>query len=48
MFMHKDNTTTEMLISEVYPYFNELMSAIIEAKNIINNDTEEIKKLFNW
>ena len=48
MFMHKDNTTSEMIVSDVYPYFNDLLGAVSEARNIVSNDWEEIQKLFNW
>ena len=37
-----------MLVSEVYSFFNDLHGAIVEAKNIISNDWEEIQKLFKW
>jgi hypothetical protein len=40
--------TTELLISEIFPFFNELMSCINQSKSIINIECEEIQKLITW
>ncbi len=40
--------TTELLISEIFPFFNELMSCINQSKTIINIECEEIQKLVAW
>ncbi len=40
--------TTEMLVSDIFPFFNELMNYLNSCKNIINLDTEEIQKLYQW
>lgn len=40
--------TTEMLVSEIYPFLNELINGLLQAKNIINLDCDEIQRLFNW
>jgi hypothetical protein len=40
--------TSEMLVSEIYPFLNELINGLYQAKNIINLDCDEIQKLFNW
>jgi hypothetical protein len=40
--------TTELLVSEIFPFFNDLMNFINQSKNIINIESEEIKKLYNW
>lgn len=40
--------TTEMLVSEIYPFLNELINGLYQAKNIINLECDEIQKLFNW
>jgi len=40
--------TTEMLVSEIYPFMNELINGLYQAKNIINLECDEIQKLFNW
>lgn len=40
--------TTEMLISEIFTFFNELINCINQCKNIISLEYEEIQKLFQW
>jgi hypothetical protein len=40
--------TSELLISEIFPFFNELMNCINQSKHIINIECEEIQKLVNW
>lgn len=40
--------TTELMISEIFPFFNELMSCINQSKSIINIECEEIQKLVSW
>ncbi len=40
--------STELLISEIFPFFNELMNCINQSKSIINIECEEIQKLVNW
>jgi len=40
--------TTEMLVSELYTYMNELINGLNQAKNIISLECDEIQKLFNW
>lgn len=46
--MVRTGATTEMLISDLLPIFNDLINALYSSKNIVNLDTEEIKKLFTW
>lgn len=38
----------EMLASEIYPFLNDLINSLNAAKNIVNLESEEIQKLFNW
>ena len=40
--------TSEMLVSEIYPFMNELINGLHQAKNIISLECDEIQKLFNW
>ncbi len=40
--------TTELLISEIHPFFNELMGCINQSKSIINIECDEIQKLVSW
>lgn len=40
--------TSELIVSEIILFFNELMSCVLSAKNIINIECEEIQKLSNW
>jgi hypothetical protein len=40
--------TTELMISEIFPFFNELMTCINQSKHIINIECEEIQKLLQW
>ncbi len=40
--------TTELLVSEIFPFFNELVTCIYGSKNIINIEWEEIQKLLAW
>lgn len=40
--------SSEMLISEVFPLFNDLISALNASKNLVNLENDEIKKLFLW
>ena len=37
-----------MLVKEIHPYMNDLINYLIQAKNIINLECDEIKKMFNW
>lgn len=39
---------SEMMISEIFPFFNELINGLMQAKNIITLESDEIKKLFDW
>jgi hypothetical protein len=40
--------TTELLVSEIFTFFNELINCINQSKNVIPLEHEEIQKLFNW
>ena len=40
--------TSEMLISDLYPLFNDLINALTASKNLVNLETDEIKKLYFW
>jgi len=40
--------TTEMLVSEIYPFLNELINGLYQSKNIISLECDEIQKLFTW
>jgi hypothetical protein len=40
--------TSELLISEIFPFFNELLACIHQSKQIINIECEEIQKLITW
>lgn len=40
--------TSELLVSEIFTFFNELITSINQCKNIISLEIEEIQKLFNW
>lgn len=40
--------STELLVSEIFTFFNELINCITQCKNIISTEYEEIQKLFNW
>lgn len=40
--------TTELLVSEIFPFFNDLINFVNQSKNIINIESEEIKKLYDW
>jgi hypothetical protein len=44
----RSGQSTELLVSEIFPFFNELMNYVNQSKNIINLDVEEIQKLFYW
>lgn len=44
----RSGQTTELMISEIFPFFNELMNCINQCKNLINVECEEIVKLVNW
>jgi hypothetical protein len=46
--MRGDAPSMEMTISDVLLYFNDLCYIISQCKNILNNELEEIKRLFNW
>lgn len=39
---------TDMLVKEIHPYMNELINYLMQAKNIVNLECDEIKKMFNW
>lgn len=40
--------TTELVISEIFPFFNELLNVVNQSKNIIDVECEEIQKLYQW
>ncbi len=40
--------TAELLVSEIFSFFNELINCISQCKNIISLECEEIQKLLNW
>jgi hypothetical protein len=40
--------TSELLISEIFTFFNELITCINQSKQIINIECEEIQKLLQW
>jgi hypothetical protein len=40
--------TTELIVSEIFTFFNELINCINQCKNIISIECEEIQKLLNW
>lgn len=40
--------STELLVSDIFPFFNELMNYLQSSKNIINVECEEIQRLFYW
>lgn len=44
----RSEQTTEMLVSDIHPFFNELIGALNSSRNIINVDQEEIRKLYGW
>jgi hypothetical protein len=44
----RSGQTTELLVSDIFPFFNELMNYIQSSKNIINVECEEIQKLYQW
>lgn len=44
----REGQQTDMLVREIHPYMNELITYLNQAKNIINLDSDEIKKMFNW
>ena len=48
LYLRTGALVSEMLVSELLPIFNELISALYASKNFVNIETEEIKKLFNW
>ena len=45
-FINTDNTVT--VTDFLFPYFNELVTAIYSAKNIISIENDDIKKVLNW
>jgi glutathionyl-hydroquinone reductase len=44
----REGQQADMLVKEIHPYMNELITYLNQAKNIINLDSDEIKKMFNW
>jgi glutathionyl-hydroquinone reductase len=44
----REGQETDMMIKEIHPYMNELINYLIQAKNIVNLESDEIKKMFNW
>jgi len=40
--------STELIVSEIFSFFNELINCINQCKNIISIECEEIQKLLNW
>lgn len=44
----RSGSESEMLISEIYPFFSELISALVSCQNLLNMDVEEIKKIYQW
>ena len=41
-------SNTELLISEIYPIFGELTSALNSCQNLIDTNVEEVKKIYFW
>ena len=39
---------TEMLVSEIYPIFSELIGSLNGCQNLLNCDVDEIKKIYAW
>jgi hypothetical protein len=44
----RSGQTTELLVSEIFTFFNELINCVNQCKNIIQIECEEIQKLFQW
>jgi hypothetical protein len=44
----RTGATSEMIISDFLPIFNDLINALNSSRNLVNLETEEIKKLFIW
>jgi len=40
--------TTELLVSEIFTFFSELINCINQCKNIIPIEHEELQKLLQW
>lgn len=38
----------EMLANEIYPFLNDLINSLNAAKNIVNLESDEINKIFQW
>jgi hypothetical protein len=46
--MRGDTPSYEMTVSDILIYFNDLCYIISQCKNVLNNELDEIKRLFNW
>jgi len=44
----REGQQSDMLVKEIHPYMNELINYLYQAKNIVNLECDEIKKMFNW
>jgi hypothetical protein len=44
----RTGASTELLVSEIFTFFNELINCVSQCKNIIPIDCEEIQKLLGW
>lgn len=41
-------SSTEMTVSDISLYFNDLCYLVLECKNVVNNEMDEIQRLFKW
>lgn len=46
--MRGDLPTIEMTVSDISIYFNDLCYIITQCKNVLNNEQDEIRRLFIW
>jgi hypothetical protein len=44
----RSSCTTELLVSEIYPIYGELISALNSCQNLLDINVEEIKKIYIW
>lgn len=48
LYIRLGNCTTELLVSEIYPIYGELISALNACQNLLDMNVEEIKKIYVW
>ena len=48
-FMYvRSGSSSELLVSEIFPFFNELIGTLNSCQNLLNLEIDEIKKIYIW